>query len=399
MELRLFLEHRFRHTPDGHYWSPFFGYDVWTRYLQIFERVTLCARVSDIPAPTPDLGRVDGEGVSLDPLPYYQGPLAYLKVRGQFHAAVDRVCSHRAAYIVRPPGNIAAAATAALAARGIPYTVEVVADPWDMFSPGAARHPLRPFFRRMFRRQTQRQCLDAAASLYVTRGALQRRYPPSPAAFSTGVSDVVLADGAFVPAGRAKEYFQARPLQLVCVGSFHLLYKAQDVLVKALGRLARNGHDLRLTFIGDGVYRPEIEQLVARDPHLAGRVRFAGQVKGGQGVRDLLDASHLFVLPSRQEGLPRAVLEAMARGLPCVGSDVGGFPELLTPDTIVRPNDVGGLARCIEQLVSSPERMAELSARNLAHAQDFHRDKLLPQQHEFYRHVKDLFARHWAPGV
>ena len=63
----------------------------------------------------------------------------------------------------------------------------------------------------------------------------------------------------------------------------------------------------------------------------------------GHGVTEQLDAADVFVLPSRQEGLPRAMIEAMARSLPCVGSDVGGISELI-PDWVVPPNDPQALA-------------------------------------------------------
>ena len=69
---------------------------------------------------------------------------------------------------------------------------------------------------------------------------------------------------------------------------------------------------------------------------LRDRVRFRGQLTTPVDVRAELDRADLFVLPSRQEGLPRAMIEAMARALPCIGSSVGGIPELLQPKTSCR---------------------------------------------------------------
>ena len=402
MKLKIFLEHRFQRTPDGRVWSSFFHYEIWTRYLGVFSNVTLCARVADVPDVGKDMALATGDGVELAGLPYYHGPRQYLLKRAEFRAAVAALVTPDTAYIAKVPGNVASLAIGALKARGIPYAIEVIGDPWDTFSPGSSNHPLRWLFRRSFARAARRECREAAASLYVTEGALQRRYPPAPGTPTFHASNVFLtrpaaatSASAFVEQPRPAASFTVRPLRFVCVGSFNLLYKAQDDLVKAFARAVNHGLDAHLTFVGDGMYREGIEALARRQPCLQGRVEFAGQLRGGAAVREVLDRSHVFVLPSRQEGLPRAALEAMARALPCVGSSVGGFPEILQPDAIVRPCDVPGLAACLMRLAGDPARLAEMSALNLQRASDFERDKLAVRQGAFYSTVRDLFAPFW----
>lgn len=415
MKLKIFLEHRFKRTPDGRVWSPFFTYDMWTRYLRVFSEVTVCARVQDVREVGKDMAPATGEGVSLVGLPYYQGPQAYVKTRRAFQTAIASAVEETGcAYIGRVPGNVAGQAIKALRSRSIPYAVEVVGDPWDTFSPGSSSHPLRWFFRRMFTRAMQRECANAAVSLYVTEQALQRRYKPnsgtqtfyasnvvlggkpSPSPSTHAVSDVCLPDCAFVPAGRPAAAFTTAPIRFVCVGSFNLLYKAQDILVKAFAQATRQGLNGRLSFVGDGLYKPTIEALAREFPELAGRVEFLGQLKGGAAVRRVLHDSHIFVLPSRQEGLPRAALEAMALGLPCIGSQVGGFPEILESDALVRPGKVNDLAECMTRLAANPERLAQMSARNLRRALDFQADKLALRQDAFYRAVQALFTNFWG---
>jgi len=150
--------------------------------------------------------------------------------------------------------------------------------------------------------------------------------------------------------------------------------------------------------VGDGIYREGIEALALKHAHLRGRVEFLGQLRVGEAVREVLNASHIFVLPSRQEGLPRAALEAMACGLPSIGSNVGGFPEILEPDAIVRPDDVKGLAECMVRLAASPARLAEMSAHNLHRAGDFQADKLAVRQTAYYTAVYELFTDWWTQG-
>jgi len=97
-------------------------------------------------------------------------------------------------------------------------------------------------------------------------------------------------------------------------------------------------------------------------------------------------------MPSRAEGLPRALVEAMARGCPCIGSNVGGIPELLAADDLVPPNDPEALARKIMEVTADPERMKAMSARNLSRAKEFDPEVLRNMRLAFYRYVRDHSA-------
>jgi glycosyltransferase involved in cell wall biosynthesis len=119
------------------------------------------------------------------------------------------------------------------------------------------------------------------------------------------------------------------------------------------------------------------------------KVRFLGELTAGDRVRAQLDTADLFVLPSRTEGLPRAMIEAMARALPCIGSTVGGIPELLPREDLIPPNDPHALARKIREVVTNPERMTQMSARNLEKAKEYRDDILNERRTEFYRYLRD----------
>jgi L-malate glycosyltransferase len=143
-----------------------------------------------------------------------------------------------------------------------------------------------------------------------------------------------------------------------------------------------------LVFVGDGRYRQQVEAQ-AKTRGLMDRVSFLGQLPAGEATREQLDRADLFVLPSRAEGLPRAMIEAMARGLPCIGSTAGGIPELLAPEDMVPPDDVAALARKIREVTSDPERMSRSSARNLERARLYHENALREPRNRFYQHVRE----------
>ena len=96
---------------------------------------------------------------------------------------------------------------------------------------------------------------------------------------------------------------------------------------------------------------------------LAGRTEFLGWLRGRPLDLEYARAS-LFVLPSRTEGLPLALLEAMWHGVPCIATTVGAVPEVLAngAGALVPPEDVDSLADTIRALLEDPERAAALGA-------------------------------------
>lgn len=389
MKLIVTLEHRFARTPDGVVWTQTqFAHSFWARYLEVFNQVHVVARVREVPLVPPDWKRADGEGVSFASVPYYIGPWHYFLRARQVQLAARNAVGASDAVILRVYSQIAGCIDPLLHRSGHPYGVEVVSDPYDVFAPGSVRHPLSPFFRWWFPRQLRRQCAGACAVAYVTEHALQRRYSLAENAFSTYYSDVELPNSAFVSVPRSHRQKGARMFTLVTVGSLAQMYKAPDVLIDAVAACVQEGLDLKLVLVGNGKHRAELEARTA-ELGLGERVCFRGQLTAGDAVRAQLDQADLFVLPSKTEGLPRAMIEAMARGLPCIGSTVGGIPELLPPEDMVPPGDVAVLARKIREVVTNPERMVCMSARNLEKAKEYREEVLYERRNKFYRYLRE----------
>jgi L-malate glycosyltransferase len=386
MKVIISLEHRFDRTPDGRVWTQTnFAYAFWLRYLKVFDRVCVVARIRDLPTVPSDWQRADGEMVSFTAVPCYIGPVEYFLKARQVKQVVQNAVGDHDAIILRIPSRLASDIQPLLKRNNHPFAVEVVADPFDVFAPGSIKTPLRPFLRWWFTRNLQHDCARAMAAAYVTKLALQHRYPcPN---FSRGISDVVLPDGSLVAMPRPLRQ-DLDAVTLVFVGTMSQLYKAPDVLIKAVAVCVKAGLDLQLLMLGDGKYRAELENLATAED-VGDRVSFLGQLAAGDAVQAQLDRADLFVLPSLTEGLPRAIIEAMARALPCIASNVGGIPELLSSEDLFTPGDVNALASKIKEVVTNPERMAQMSARNLATAQEY-RDVVLKEQRiEFYRYVRD----------
>jgi glycosyltransferase involved in cell wall biosynthesis len=385
MDLLVTLEHHFFRHSDGAVYTPTaYTYRFWERYLRVFERVFVLARVSSTRAFSGLEPRSDGDGVQFIDLPDYRGPLDYLLHRHALTHIIEAALRPPRALLLRCPSQVGALVCRHARRMDRPYAVEVVGDPGEAFARGGSAHPLRPLLRWEFGACLRRICRGARAVGYVSGGVLPHRYPARYDAATAVYSSVELDAGAF--AGLARHH---RPLdrpRLVTVASLGQSCQGVDVLLRALAAVRAAGLDASLDVVGDGRYRATLESL-SRRLGLGGHVVFHGELPGSAEVRLRLADADLFVLPSRGGGLPGALVEAMALGLPCLGTRTGGIAELLAADSLVEPNDAAALARAIREQIGNPAGLDRASRANLQRARAFEQAALEPRRTRLYRHL------------
>jgi glycosyltransferase involved in cell wall biosynthesis len=157
---------------------------------------------------------------------------------------------------------------------------------------------------------------------------------------------------------RRRSHPDGAALTIVCVANLNA-YKGHTTLLSAVTRLRPDGWSLLL--VGDGPERSNIEQMIAA-ANLQERVIILGR---RSDVHEVLDTADLVVLPSYSEGMPNAVLEAMAHGLPVVASDVGGVRSLLGSGAgiIVAPRDENALTDALQRLIDDPSLRAVMGEK------------------------------------
>ena len=131
-------------------------------------------------------------------------------------------------------------------------------------------------------------------------------------------------------------------------------YKGVQTLLAAMSHLGGRGEPIDLVIAGEGSLRPIVENFIA---HGEGgrRARLLGHV---DDVRGVLSAADIFVIPSRWEGWPLALGEAMSASLPAIGTDVAGIRDLITPDRtglLIEPEDSIALAEALQELAGDAE--------------------------------------------
>lgn len=181
----------------------------------------------------------------------------------------------------------------------------------------------------------------------------------------------------------------ARPCTAVMVGRM-TAQKDPATLIEAWRRV-RGPH--RLVLVGEGPLRSALEAQIRREG-LADRVTLLASTTD---IPSLLRTADLFVMSSRWEGLPLAIIEAMLTGLPVVGTSVGGVPEIVVDGEtgfLVPPKDVDALASTLYRLLEDPNlrrRMGEAGRRRaLAH---FTESRMLAETAAVYARALEATAR------
>jgi glycosyltransferase involved in cell wall biosynthesis len=152
-------------------------------------------------------------------------------------------------------------------------------------------------------------------------------------------------------------------VEILCVGRLSS-EKGHFVLFDTLEILQKRGTEARLTLVGDGPLRQELEARRQGLPNPSG-VRFTGSLNPVQ-VSEYYRACHLVVLASFSEGVPIVLMEALAHGRPVVATRVGGVAELVSDGTsglLVSPGDAQELAEAIERVLADPARAAEMGRK------------------------------------
>lgn len=214
-------------------------------------------------------------------------------------------------------------------------------------------------------------CLGAPLIRFVWRGAaavvansrglreLARRFEPRQEIhiIPNGVSTA-----EFPPVARAWD-----PPELVFSGRV-VYQKGLDLLFAALANLQHL--DWRLTIVGDGPSQPALWQQ-AKTLGFADRLTFTGW-QSRAALIEHLGRANLFVYPSRDEGMPNAVLEAMAAGLPVLATRIAGNEELVLAGEsglLVPPNDIPALQAALAELIPDAGRRQRMGAAALARVQ------------------------------
>ncbi|OYQ43948.1 glycosyltransferase family 4 protein [Flavobacterium aurantiibacter] len=221
-------------------------------------------------------------------------------------------------------------------------------------------------------------------TVYVTKKFLQNRYPSTAKSIncSNVVIEEVLEENLQKRISKIKETDLSK-LTIATVGSLDVVYKGQADVLKAIKILKDQGFICYYKIVGQGTGN-RLAALINKYG-LNHQVQIVGPLKHNE-VFDFLDSIDLYVHPSYQEGLPRAVIEAMSRACPILGSTTGGIPELIEPQYIFSTRDSNRIAQLIKS--TTKEQLESQARYNFEASKDYIKSNLDQRRQEFYAEFK-----------
>lgn len=220
-------------------------------------------------------------------------------------------------------------------------------------------------------------------AVYVTKNKLQNDYPVD--IESIDISNVILNKRL----GENEidiQRFQGQ-LKIGLIGGFDARYKGQDILLKAISQFNSSERNMiQLFFIGKGDYSWLLE--LAEEYELLENIEFIGAMESGDPIFQMLRKMSLYVQPSLTEGMPRSLLEAMSMGCPCLGSNVGGIPDVIDSEYLHNKGDYQTLHNQIKKLEKNRILLTDLAKNNVYKVDPFLKSNLDLKRDMYFNKIR-----------
>lgn len=347
------------------------------RYYEKFGKLAVCGRVihaKEIPSTHENVtSMID----SVTEIPSLEKALL-----GLYDNRIQKLVSKGDFLICRCPGVVAHRVADIARKCGKHYLAEAMGCAWDAYwNHGLVGKMAAPYvFAKM--KQT---VYHADYALYVTNEFLQKRYPcKKPSVAASNVQFMEVADDVLNKRIERIKACDTKSLRLMTTAAVDVRYKGQEFVIKAIPLLNKAGIRVQYLLVGGGeqTYLKEI----ARTCGVEDQVVFIGRLPLAE-VFDLLDTVDIYIQPSLQEGLPRAVIEAMSRGCPAIGAKTAGIPELLSPECVVKRKSAKDIAETIIR-IANREKMKELAKGNFDEAKNYQNSVLDAKREAYFSYIK-----------
>ncbi|WP_293887111.1 MULTISPECIES: glycosyltransferase [unclassified Sphingobacterium] len=363
-----------------------FDYKLWKRYLAVFDSLIVVGRrKDDLPNKLIDSTY---ENVSFELRDELKSGKDRFFKKNLIKKEIEKTLRKVDFAIIRLPSTLGYIAQEVCEENKIKYTLEIVACPWDAYTnygniSGKIIAPIEYF-------KLKTATKNAPACIYVTKHFLQKRYPTrcnSRAISNVNISEVIDKEKAI---DFYRSYSVGQEFKIALIGSFHVKYKGHVEAIKALSSLKNqyNILNIKLYFVGTGDAGWVREY--ANELGVGNSIEIVGTLKAGsEGILPFLDGVHLYIHPSKQEGLPRVVIEALSRGRISLGSTAAGIPELLDKEFLHRPGDWKKLAEDIRRIYTDSLKWDRIILSNLSKAEEYLEDNLQQIRFEYLKQISN----------
>lgn len=377
--MRIFVATEYRITKyENEYYVESDFYSILKRYKEAFGDVILCTRIKTETPKETDCKVTE----------YITKVVKCTLLEAFSYRCMDKMRREiRACDLVvgRFHSIIAVRAYKCAKSLGKPFMAELMGCAWDAYWNHSIKGKIiAPYMYYMTRGAVK----GADYALYVTSEFLQKRYPCSNLTISASnvKIDAVNEEILSRRLDRIGESLK-QEITLMTVAAVDVKYKGQEYVIKAIKKLNNKGFKIKYVMVGGG--NPSRLQQIANDYGVSDQIQFTGKLKHEE-VLQILENTDIYVQPSLQEGLPRAVIEAMSCACPCIGARTAGIPELLNEDCVFERKSEKAIYETVVRIWDI-QTLQSLATGNLERSKDYLNSTLTERRNEFYNKIiKDI---------
>lgn len=364
---------------EGRYYE-FAYHELLERYSYIADDITFMMRTKPMVGdgkftPVP-------ETIHVVSVPNFKSPKLYFTERKKAEAIVQKQIRKSDVVVLRTQSSIAQLALKYIRKYRKPYIIESVGCSWDSYwNHGMFGKFVAPYMYI----KTRSAIASADYVYYVTTQFLQKRYPTH--GKTVCCSNVVLEPlEEWTLEDRLQKITAFDPRKKLILGTAAALdtrYKGQEYVIEALKDLIEAGYNVEYHLAGGMTGAKENTFLMdlVEKCGMSDRVVFCGSLAANQ-MADYYDSLDIYIQPSKQEGLPRAVIEAMSRGCPVIGTNIAGIPELVQEQFLFRKGSKMDLVKALYRMLNS--NLSEIATENFNKAREYEKDRLRIKREKFY---------------
>ena len=382
MKLLFVHDHKFYKENNDFYSSGGLPKNIWSRYLDFFSSIIVIGRKLD--KKNPGLVQSNTEKVKFNLMEEYRNPLDEFLYSKKIDNNIIDSLKQVDAVLVRLPSILGFRTINICKKINKPYAVEVVGCVWDSYwNYGNISGKLLALYSYKRMRKIVK---ESEYAIYVTKYFLQKRYPAN--GYSEYASNVEIDE---FPTSVLDEHknivMNNTKIKFGMIGNLNVKYKGFDTAIKAFSIIKNKIENFELLLVGGGNSK-SIQNLIEKYD-LSDNVKILGLLKSGNEIYNFLDTLSVYLHPSKQEGLPRSLIEAMSRGCPALSSSVAGIPELLDEKYLHQPGDYKELSKQIESYSIDKEKLLLMANENFIKSKEYTNSKLNKRRSEFFKNFRD----------
>ncbi|SIS82759.1 glycosyltransferase family 4 protein [Salimicrobium salexigens] len=377
-----------RKDEQGNYYGTAHNDDTFKRYYNIADNVSVAIRVNDISKSEAkkDLSKITVSPFEVVECPNVSSLKGILIKRKKTREIIKEAVLNSDYVVVRLPSVIGFIGIDFAKKLNKPYLVEMVACPWDAFWNHSWKGKVVAPFMYF---ATKKRVKNARYTVYVTNNFLQNRYPTKGEYVNcSNVSLNNFDDSVYYNRiNKIKNLNDESKIIIGTTAAVNVRYKGQKYIIEALGELKKSGiqnFEYQLVGGGDQSYLKSI----AEKHNVLEQVKFFGSMPHSK-VFDWLERIDIYAQPSRQEGLPRGLIEAMSKGLPAFGANTAGIPELLNEDFIFS-NTKRNIKEICDILISFDKNLMLYQAEiNFEESKKYNKETIEERRRKFFSKFKE----------